>query len=122
MAFATESGMLAAKLALRQLNGETIDWQKEYSDYILYGVNVFTTYVKEWYTGNLQELFFISQKIRMSKEKSALSWRAMFGTRKSFCKIARFCDCQSCQLYQNRKTGTTIKKDRDMRSFLFFNK
>jgi len=58
MAFATESGMLAAKLALRQLNGETIDWQKEYSDYILYGVDVFTTYVKEWYTGNLQELFF----------------------------------------------------------------
>ena len=58
MAFATESGMLSAKLALRQLNGETIDWQKEYSDYILYGVNVFTTYVKEWYTGNLQELFF----------------------------------------------------------------
>ena len=58
MAFATESGMLAAKLALRQLNGETIDWQKEYADYILYGVNVFTTYVKEWYTGNLQELFF----------------------------------------------------------------
>ena len=58
MAFATESGMLSAKLVLRQLNGETIDWQKEYSDYILYGVNVFTTYVKEWYTGNLQELFF----------------------------------------------------------------
>lgn len=58
MAFATESGMLAAKLAIRQLNGEIIDWQKEYSDYILYGVSVFTTYVKEWYTGNLQELFF----------------------------------------------------------------
>ncbi|MBK1895062.1 NAD(P)/FAD-dependent oxidoreductase [Chryseobacterium paridis] len=58
MAFATESGMLAAKLAIRQLNGETINWQKEYSDYILYGVDVFTTYVKEWYTGNLQELFF----------------------------------------------------------------
>jgi len=58
MAFATESGMLAAKLALRQLNGEKIDWQKDYTDYILYGVDVFTTYVKEWYTGNLQELFF----------------------------------------------------------------
>ncbi|RNA61269.1 NAD(P)/FAD-dependent oxidoreductase [Chryseobacterium nematophagum] len=58
MAFATESGMLAAKLALKQLNGEKIDWQKEYADYILYGVDVFTTYIKEWYTGNLQELFF----------------------------------------------------------------
>lgn len=58
MAFATESGMLAAKLAVRQLNGEKINWQTEYTDYILYGVDVFTTYVKEWYTGNLQELFF----------------------------------------------------------------
>ncbi|CAA7195358.1 NAD(P)/FAD-dependent oxidoreductase [Chryseobacterium potabilaquae] len=58
MAFATESGMLAAKLTLRQLNREKIDWQKEYADYILYGVDVFTTYIKEWYTGNLQELFF----------------------------------------------------------------
>jgi len=58
MAFATESGMVAAKLAIRQLNGEIIDWEKEYADYILYGVDVFTTYVKEWYTGNLQELFF----------------------------------------------------------------
>ena len=58
MAFATESGMLASKLAIRQLKGETVDWEKEYSDYILEGVAVFTTYIKEWYTGNLQELFF----------------------------------------------------------------
>lgn len=58
MAFATESGMLSAKLAIRQLNGEVVDWEKEYSEYILYGVRVFTTYIKEWYTGNLQELFF----------------------------------------------------------------
>lgn len=58
MAFATESGMLAAKLAHRQLQGASIDWEKDYSEYILYGVDVFTTYIKEWYTGNLQELFF----------------------------------------------------------------
>ncbi len=58
MAFATESGMLAAKLAKRQLEGEKIDWEKEYSEYILSGVRVFHTYVKEWYTGNLQKLFF----------------------------------------------------------------
>src|SRR5690606_35696040 len=56
--FATESGILAAKLALRQINGEKVDWQKEYAEYMQYGIDVFTTYVKEWYTGNLQELFF----------------------------------------------------------------
>lgn len=58
VAFATESGMKAAKLALRQLNGEQVDWQKEYVDYMQQGINVFRTYVKEWYTGNLQTLFF----------------------------------------------------------------
>lgn len=56
--FATESGLLSAKLVIKQLNGEEVDWQKEYADYIMSGVNVFTTYVKEWYTGNLQTLFF----------------------------------------------------------------
>jgi len=56
--FATESGMLSAKLFLRELNGEKVDWDKEYTEYMRRGVNVFATYVKEWYTGNLQTLFF----------------------------------------------------------------
>jgi flavin-dependent dehydrogenase len=56
--FATESGMLSAKLFLRERNGEKVDWETEYSDYMRRGVNVFATYVKEWYTGNLQTLFF----------------------------------------------------------------
>ncbi|MCP1996354.1 NAD(P)/FAD-dependent oxidoreductase [Flavobacterium sp. HSC-61S13] len=56
--FATESGMLSAKLALRQLQGETVNWEVEYSDYMKEGIAVFTTYIQEWYTGNLQELFY----------------------------------------------------------------
>src|SRR5690606_37184688 len=56
--FATESGILAAKLAKRQIEGEVVDWEKDYADYMQYGIEVFTTYVKEWYTGNLQELFY----------------------------------------------------------------
>jgi len=56
--FATESGLLAAKLALKEINDETVDWEKEYTGYIGEGVNVFTSYVNEWYTGNLQKLFF----------------------------------------------------------------
>ncbi|WP_026934300.1 NAD(P)/FAD-dependent oxidoreductase [Christiangramia echinicola] len=58
VAFATESGLLAAKLALREINGEKINWEVEYSDYIKKGVNVFSTYVKEWYSGKLQDIFF----------------------------------------------------------------
>ena len=58
VAFATESGLLAAKLAHREITGEYVDWQKEYSEYIGKGVKVFSTYVKEWYSGKLQDIFF----------------------------------------------------------------
>lgn len=56
--FATESALLSAKLITKELNGETVDWEVEYTDYIKEGVHVFSTYVKEWYTGNLQKIFF----------------------------------------------------------------
>lgn len=56
--FATESALKAAKLIARELKGETVDWEEDYTNYIKYGVDVFATYVKEWYTGNLQTLFF----------------------------------------------------------------
>lgn len=58
VAFATESGMLAAKLALREINGEKVDWETQFSDYMKQGIETFRTYVEEWYTGNLQTLFF----------------------------------------------------------------
>jgi flavin-dependent dehydrogenase len=58
VSFATESGILASKLAVREIKGEKINWETDYSDYIKEGVNVFKTYVEEWYTGNLQKLFF----------------------------------------------------------------
>ena len=58
VAFATESSLLAAKFIHRELKGEAVDWEKDYSDYIKAGVKVFSSYVREWYTGNLQTLFF----------------------------------------------------------------
>ncbi len=56
--FATESGLLAAKLACKEINNENVNWEKEYAEYIKEGVEVFSSYVHEWYTGNLQKLFF----------------------------------------------------------------
>jgi flavin-dependent dehydrogenase len=67
--FATESGMLSAKLFLRELKGEKVDWDTEYTEYMRRGVNVFATYVKEWYTGNLQTLFFHQPANPEVKEK-----------------------------------------------------
>ena len=58
MTFATESALRAAKLVTNALNGEDVNWDRDYTDYIMKGVDVFSTYVKEWYTGNLQTLFF----------------------------------------------------------------
>ncbi|TDQ28847.1 NAD(P)/FAD-dependent oxidoreductase [Tenacibaculum caenipelagi] len=56
--FATESGLLAAKLVYKELSNTTVDWDTEYVAYMKNGINVFSTYVKEWYNGNLQKLFF----------------------------------------------------------------
>lgn len=58
--FATESGLLAAKLAARQLHGQVVDWETDYQDHMSQGVETFRTYVKHWYDGSLQEIFFYS--------------------------------------------------------------
>ena len=67
--FATESGLLAAKLIAKELNGEAVDWEKEYTEYIMRGVEVFRTYVTEWYTGNLQKIFFHRPENPIIKEQ-----------------------------------------------------
>jgi len=56
--FATESAYLGAQLIAKELRNEKVDWEVDYTQYILEGVKVFSTYVKEWYTGNLQKIFF----------------------------------------------------------------
>jgi flavin-dependent dehydrogenase len=58
VAFALEGGRLAAKLACRQVKGETIDWQTDFHDYMYLGVEAFRTYVMAWYDGTLQDIFF----------------------------------------------------------------
>ena len=69
VAFATESGMLAAKLYLKESQGIAVNWEVEFTEYMKSGIAVFTTYVKEWYTGNLQTLFFHQPENLDVKEK-----------------------------------------------------
>ena len=69
VAFATESGMLAAKLYLKESQGIEVDWEVEFTQYMERGIAVFTTYVKEWYTGNLQTLFFYQPENPDVKQK-----------------------------------------------------
>ncbi len=58
VAFACESGRQAAKLAVRQLNGENVNWKQEYEEHIWQGINTFRSYVDGWYNGDLQTIFF----------------------------------------------------------------
>jgi len=67
--FATESGLLAAKLAAKELNGTEVVWEVEYAQYIRRGVGVFKSYVKEWYNGNLQKIFFHEPENQDVKKK-----------------------------------------------------
>lgn len=62
VAFATETGAVAGELLSRQLNGEKVDWETEYSKHVQHGIDVFRTFVKEWYTGNLQTILYATKK------------------------------------------------------------
>ena len=55
---ATVSSQIAAKLVIRKLNGENVDWDKEYTEPMMQGVNTFRSYVMAWYEGTLDTIFF----------------------------------------------------------------
>ncbi|MFY9310740.1 MAG: NAD(P)/FAD-dependent oxidoreductase [Bacteroidia bacterium] len=56
--FAMESGNKAGKLVGKFLRGEQVDWQTEYTDHMMQGINTFRTYVASWYNGDLHDIFF----------------------------------------------------------------
>ncbi|MFI5155215.1 MAG: NAD(P)/FAD-dependent oxidoreductase, partial [Chitinophagales bacterium] len=55
---ATVSSQLAAGLVIRTLKGEKIDWEKEYTQPMMQGVDTFRSYVTNWYDGTLDTIFF----------------------------------------------------------------
>lgn len=56
--FAMESGNKAGKLVGKFLRGEQVDWQKEYTEHMMQGINTFRSYVSAWYEGDLHDIFF----------------------------------------------------------------
>ena len=60
LAFASASR--AAKLVTRELRGETVDWQTEYAEHVMQGINTFRAYVSGWYDGKLPTIFFANNK------------------------------------------------------------
>lgn len=59
---ASVSAQLAAKLVIRHLKGENIDWEGEYMQPMMQGIDVFRTYVNRWYDGTLYKIFFSDLK------------------------------------------------------------
>jgi len=55
---ATVSSQNAAHLVIRKLKGESVDWEKEYMEPVMQGVNTFRSYVMAWYEGTLDTIFF----------------------------------------------------------------
>lgn len=59
---ATVSSQTAAHLVIRTLQGEQVNWDKEYMEYMMQGVNTFRTYVNCWYDGTLDTIFFAKKQ------------------------------------------------------------
>ncbi len=60
---ATVSSQIAAHLVIRKLNGENVDWDKEYTEPMMQGINTFRSYVMAWYEGTLDTIFFADNQV-----------------------------------------------------------
>jgi flavin-dependent dehydrogenase len=58
---ALASANRAAKVLTRQLRGENVNWQTDYADHVMQGINTFRAYVSAWYDGTLQNIFFAAK-------------------------------------------------------------
>ncbi len=63
---ALESGLRAANLIIDEFKGNEVDWQSDYEDYMMVGIDVFRAYVNAWYDGRLQTILF-SDKLTVDK-------------------------------------------------------
>jgi len=64
---ATVSSQIAAHLVIKELNGEEVDWETEYTEIMMQGVNTFRSYVMAWYEGTLDTIFFADNQVPETK-------------------------------------------------------
>ena len=55
---AMRSASMAAAVLHRQLQGENVDWQREFAEPLKRGVDTFRCYVEGWYAGTFQDVIF----------------------------------------------------------------
>jgi len=59
---ALKSSSLAAPLVIRELEGESPDWEAEFAVPLRQGVDTFRAFVEGWYDGRLQDVIFSAEK------------------------------------------------------------
>lgn len=59
---AMKSASLAAEVLDRQLNGQAVDWQRDFAEPLQKGIDTFRTYVTAWYEGGLQDVIFYDKQ------------------------------------------------------------
>lgn len=59
---ALKSASLAVEVLDRQLRGESVDWEREFTDELNYGVETFRSFVSGWYDGSLQDVIFFPRQ------------------------------------------------------------
>lgn len=55
---AMRSASMAAAVLDRQLQGHTVDWQREFAEPLKRGVDTFRCYVEGWYNGTFQDVIY----------------------------------------------------------------
>jgi len=66
---ATVSSQLAGNLVIEKLNGREIDWDNEYMQPMMQGVDTFRSYVMAWYEGTLDTIFFADDQDPLIKSQ-----------------------------------------------------
>lgn len=66
---AMKSAELATEVLIRQFNGEAVDWNKDYAEPLMVGVDTFRAYVEGWYDGRFQNVVFFEQANPEIKKK-----------------------------------------------------
>ncbi len=63
---AMKSASLAAATLHRQLQGEDVDWAKDYAAPLQAGIDTFRVFVQAWYDGRFQDVIFAQQNANKS--------------------------------------------------------
>ena len=55
---AMKSAVLAVPLVVKHLQGQRVDWKKDYAEPLKFGVDTFRTFVEAWYDERFQDVVY----------------------------------------------------------------